>query len=91
MSNINDMGLPQGLPWVSDWYDARNTYTHDYVWPSRAQVSESCAREMTAADLGLSGWWVLQEWTHRANRLSAALKRLQPSEAPYAFWLGADG
>jgi hypothetical protein len=45
-------------------------------------------REMTAADLGLREPVPFQEYLRRAN----ALYRNMPiSDAPYAFWLGAEG
>ena len=68
MSNLTNMGLPQGLPDIPNYRPGYSptcycmtcqqvrsfsNIAQDYVQGTRAENSESCAREMTAADLGL--------------------------------------
>jgi hypothetical protein len=86
MANINDMGLPQGLPEMLG-NNAVNPYAaQHYANALPGQLSNYYVRprEMTAADLGLSllqGWMLIGvsgfRWDVQSN-------------APYAFWLGAD-
>ncbi|MCC2649894.1 MAG: hypothetical protein K0R61_6 [Microvirga sp.] len=96
MSNINDMGLPQGLPemlrevcprWRSD--DGK-VYEYNPWFHSYREVDEH--REMTAADLGLRDF--ASDWRELHRELlatNAVYRRLVMGDAPYAFWLGAEG
>jgi hypothetical protein len=73
--------------------NALNSYAaQDYANRSLARVSESCAREMTAADLGLP----IKHWSDCAVYNSPAFPAGPcdcggwTPDAPYSFWLGAD-
>lgn len=88
MTNINDLGLPQGLPatWPYDPVNGLLVGSDDWL---------RNGREMTAADLGLP----LPRWTREFvcglygeewfERTYAEWLKPAP-EAPYAFWLGAE-
>jgi hypothetical protein len=138
MSNINDMGLPQGLPemlWRHGYWGgfsetaAAQDYA-DHFEPGNNNLSrEMCAadiyepgghmyehmrpREMTAADLGLTKPFVVGReyliWKHhetgellgpsvgpeacraRCVRAIWTTDGWSEVDAPYAFWLGAEG
>lgn len=65
------------------WLVERAIEQH-YAMTSACTLSKSCAREMTAADLGLS---LLQSWM--LIGINGFRWEVQ-SDAPYSFWLGAD-
>jgi hypothetical protein len=98
MANINDMGLPQGLPELPggvmsglnrfNQYNPSPALAQDYANRFASQ-NNNRSREMTAADLGLPDF---------AGDVNAAARRLMAkiqehifgrSDAPYSFWLGA--
>jgi hypothetical protein len=90
VTNINDMGLPQGLPELAGSYGIiRWPQDYDNAPPGE---NNNRAREMTAADLGLS----LQQWDPEWLTDMYGLcpwriwKSLLDTDAPYSFWLGAD-
>ena len=101
MSNINDLGLPQGLPeaWGrTNWPPSSVDFAmaqQDYVHRSLGQISNYYLRprEMTAADLGLplqyDGKWT--DFTMGQDLVWWAHTRSgSATDAPYSFWLGAD-
>jgi hypothetical protein len=93
MSDITHMGLPQGLPEMTPTQvndAARQMWTHG--WNPPPKRTPPPAREMTAADLGLS----LQQWDPEWLTDMYGVcpwrvwKPLLDTNAPYSFWLGAD-
>lgn len=99
--NINDLGLPQGLPELVEAWN-RNSALNEYVLAqepngymatalNRMYAPRPLPREMTAEDLGLDdedGYWFQHTF---ADHLRLREKQTQPwPDAPYSFWLGAD-
>lgn len=105
MTNINDLGLPQGLPelppgsaeWWSDFCRNRRSACQVYRTPEDDQFYDpSGTRLMTAEDLGLPldewDWeWLTDMYGGPRSPYSMWLNsQLFASDAPYSFWLGAN-
>jgi hypothetical protein len=94
VSNINGLGLPQGLPEMqtgtprADWW---NIDPAKYPGGLRFWEDIQRPREMTAEDLGLPlGQWSVEALESLYGDLADWFFSYSPPDAPYSFWLGAD-